>query len=198
MEPRHYEAYKTQLALGQRSAASAALVQFIASFATFDSKSAWVRWYLANERWEHRIRHEIYEQLIFPVLLAGYRQGDLWCLRWLIRTVSNIYTGTQLWEQIERKTELTLREELVARAPEDARARRELVDCLVAMFHHNAHEWPRGILYGMDGASASQCLEILAGAQRALELDVERRHQAFIEDFVTKVQLYQQRLQDPA
>lgn len=198
MEVHHYEEYKAQLARGMRSAASAALAQFIASFASLESKGEWVRWYFANERWEHRIRHEIYEQLIFPVLLDGYQRGDLWCLRWLIRTVSNIYTGKQLWEQIDRKTELALREELVARAPEDARARRELVDCFITMFRHNAHEWPWGILYGMDGASVSECAELLAAAERALELDVERRHHAFIEEFMAKVRLYQQRLQKPA
>jgi hypothetical protein len=198
MDVRHYEEYKTQLAQGVHVAASAALAQFLASFVASESKAEWVRWYLANERWDQRIRHEIYEQLIFPVLLDGYQRGDLWCLRWLIRTVSNIYTGTQLWEQIDRKTELTLREELVARAPEDARARRELVDCFITMFRHNAHEWPRVILCGMDGASVSQCAQILAAAERALELDVERRHHAFIEEFVAKVRLYQQRLQDTA
>jgi hypothetical protein len=198
MEVRHYEEYKTQLARGMRPAASAALAQFIASFTSFESKTEWARWYLANERWDHRIRHEIYEQLIFPVLLDGYRRGDLWCLRWLIRTVSNIYTGTQLWEQIDRKTELILREELVARAPEDARARRELVDCYIRMFRHNVHEWPWCIIYAADSASASECLELLATAQHALELDVERRHHAFIEEFVAKVRLHQQRLQNPA
>ena len=192
MNTRLYENYKVQLANGQPAAATAALVQFIESFTSFESKTTWVRWYLGNERWEHRIRHEIYEHLIFPVLLQGYRTEDLWCLRWLIRTIANIYTREHLWAQIDRKAELDLREELVARVPEDARARRELVDCFIEAFRNMAQEWPEGILQGQDGATTSQCLEILANTQRALQLDVEQRHHAFIQDFADKVRIYQQ------
>ena len=194
MNTRLYEDYKTQLANGQRAAATTVLLQFIESFTDFESKTTWVRWYLGHERWEHRIRHEIYEHLVFPVLLHGYRTGQLWCLHWLIRTIANLYTREHLWAQIDRKAELDLREELVTRVPEDARARRELVDCFIEAFRYMAHEWPAGILYGHDGATADQCLEILADAQRALQLDVEQRHHTFIHDFADKVRIYQQRM----
>jgi hypothetical protein len=195
MDATLYTEYQAQRANGQPVAAAAALRQFIDSFTSFDSKANWMRWYLATERWDGRIRHEIYAELIFPVLLHGYLQGDLWCLRWLIRTIANLYTGKQLWEQIGQKSEIQLRQELVERAPEDARARRELVDCWVDSFQYSAHEWPAGILHGHHGASDAQCVELLGAVQRALELDVEQRHHAFIEDFATKVRLYRQRLE---
>lgn len=194
MNAHYYEEYKSSLARGQAADAAAAIDHFIASFTSFESKIHWVRWFLGNERWEHRIRPEIYEHLVFPVLLHGYRAGDLWSLRWLIRTLANIYTREQLWVQIDRKVEIDLREELMAQVPEDVRARRELVDCYVEIFRSHLQEWPEAILYGHGNASASQCLEILEQARRVRQLDVEQRHHALLDDIVEKVHLYQQRI----
>jgi hypothetical protein len=194
MNDRHYEHYKASLARGQPAQAALAIERFIASFSSLESRIHWVRWFLGNERWEHRIRHEIYEHLVFPVLLHGYRAGDLWSLRWLIRTLANVYTREQLWAQLDHKAEIDLREELMAQVPEDARARRELVDCYIEIFRNHVHEWPEAILYGHNSATAGECLEILAHTARVRQLDIEQRHHALLDEVVEKVHLYQQRM----
>jgi hypothetical protein len=58
---------------------------FIASFRDDAEISAWVWWHLPQLRTNRhsRIRHELFERLIFPVLKRGYEAGDFESMLWL-------------------------------------------------------------------------------------------------------------------
>ena len=194
MNTAHFETYKACLARGDRAGAKAAVREFVASFTTLEEKEGWVRWYLENEKFGHKIRHEIYEQLVFPVLLHGYRQSDPWSLRWLARTIQNVQQAAALWSQVGWKTEWSLLRELLQLTPEDDDLRQELLLSHVRSFGYMEHEWPRGIVYGVDGPSVEECQHILDEIQDALLLDTGREHHNHILAFKAKVIEYRARL----
>jgi hypothetical protein len=193
----HYEHFKAHLARGDRAGAGAHIKHFVASFRSLDDKSVWVKWYLENEDIGHRVRHEIYEHLVFPVLLRGYNHSDPWCLRWLIKTVQNLYKADHLWVQVERKTDHGLLTQLQALCPDDDEARLGLLQSYVQYFRYMVHEWPAGILYGHDGASSEECDLILLDIVRARQLDTKHEHGAFFSDFQSKLFEYRSRLNRP-
>jgi hypothetical protein len=71
--------------------------------------------------------------------------------------------------------------------------REALLKSLLKYFDHASHEWPRGILWGMDGATLDQCNEIMSRVTLARELDRERAYALSVDEFGMLKQ-YQQRL----
>jgi len=194
MQLEHYETFKQLLATGRRAAASASIKTFIESFANLEEKTVWARNFLDTEQIGHKIRHELYEQVIFPVLLAGYQQKDPWSLRWLARTVQNLHQSDALWRSVGYKTELGFLEELLSLDPDDHQLRKEVLSRHLDWFSYAAHEWPAGILYGQDGASARECEEIRATVAEARALDVENLHGEFLAEFERKLAEYMARI----
>ena len=194
MDLSHYERFKSQLEHGDRAGAASHIERFVASFAKVEEKVVWVRWYLDHEELGHRIRHEIYEHLVFPVLLQGYRQADPWAIRWLIRTVQNLYRADHLWIRLDRRTEHGLLMELHALCPSDKEVRLSLLQSYIRQFSYMVHEWPAGILYGYDGASQEECTHILLDVEHGRRLDIEGVYATFLSDVESKVLEYVARL----
>jgi hypothetical protein len=189
-----FEEYRELKDSGRRPEATAALAKFISSFAGMEEKTVWTRWYLESEQIGLKIRHELFEQVILPVLVEGYQRRDPWALRWLARTTQNLQHSKDLCGEIEFKTGWAFLKDLVAMCPEDDDARTELLGCHVGWFRHCVHEWPTGILYGMDGATVGECDEILAAVAESRHLDRDHKHAAFLDDFETKVIQYKARI----
>lgn len=192
----HYERYQALKAAGRRAEAADALAAFIASFVDNAEKETWARAFLATHDGRGTIRHELYEQVIFPVLLAAYRQNDPWSLRWFAATSQNLYQAKHLWSQVDYKTDFAFLKDLVAIAPNDAQARSALLDRQIDWLRHCVHEWPVGILYGMDGANLSQCDEILAEIESTRNLDADQAYAEFLGDVEAKVREYKVRLME--
>lgn len=194
MDLSQYEDFKQALASGNKAAAASFVRPFISSFASLEGKVTWSRWYFENERFGHRIRHEIYEGIIFPALLDGYKNSDPWSIKWLARTAQNLYSAKQLWAQIGGKTEEGLLRQLFALCPTDVEVRVELLSNLIKSFEYMIHEWPAGILYSHNGATAEECLIIHADIDFARQLDVSFNHLQFLDDFSDKLCVYQKRI----
>src|SRR5262249_9460212 len=145
-----------------------------------------------NETSDHRIRHELYEHILFPVLLAGYQRRDPWALRYLARTAQNLYHAKSLWAQVG-VGEFELLKELLRLCPDDEQARTDVLAAQLRWFSHCTHEWPAGILHGMNGASVQECEEILEEIALARKLDRARQHAAFLDDVEAKVIAYRSR-----
>jgi hypothetical protein len=190
-----YERFKMLMESGLRSEAAYALQSFIASFSTFEEKMTWSRWFFENEKISHKIRFELYEQVIFPVLLKGYRERDPWALRWLARTAQNFYQSERLWNQLDGMTDYAILKDLVALCPNDDEARKDLLSCQLDWFRYCIHEWPAGILYGHNGATTEQCQEIIDEIAVARQMDQERLHTEFLADVENKVLHYIRRAQ---
>ncbi len=194
MNTKHFDAYVNAKDLGKKGQARLFLEQFVESFSTFEEKVEWTKWYLENSTFGHTIRHEIYENVVFPVLLDGYHRGDTWSLRWLVKTDQNMNKADHLGKQIDHKSALLMLKELYVSNPEDEETRSLLLERQIDWFQFSVHEWPAGILNGMDGATEEDCREILKDVETARTLDKENRYTDFLDDYETKVREYQHRI----
>src|SRR5690348_5477105 len=152
MDAELYQQYIALKNVGKKAQAKAVLERFLASFGSGEEKEQWVRAFLESGDFGYRIRHEIYEQLVFPVLLKGYHAKDPWSLLWLAKTDQNLYSARWLHSQVDFKSEYQLLKELYEITP-DEMTRNQLLRSNLTWFEYCQHEWPAGILYGMDGAS---------------------------------------------
>jgi hypothetical protein len=78
---------------GLRKEAKLSICQFVESFTDFAEMEAWTRKFLSTFKGGKRIRHELYERIIFPVLLAGHDRLDPWSIYWLAETAQNLYSA---------------------------------------------------------------------------------------------------------
>lgn len=186
-----YEAAKTR---GDKRLASSLVARFVAAFATDEERAAWTRRYLDSGLIHHTIRYELFEHVIFPVLLAGYQKSDPWCLAMLDRHAQNLYRAKHLWAKVGYETDIQFAQRRLELEPESAQARERVLAYWIAWFGYCEHEWPAGILYGMNGATESQCGEILDKVGEIRALDRDGVHRVYLDQFEAKVQQYRQRL----
>lgn len=181
---------------GLKKQASKSIRAFITSFENDEEVNEWVWEYLPNmETNKHsRIRHEIFHELVYPILKHGYETNDFSCTLWLGKLVQNIYQAQPLHKELDWVTELDLFNKSHELDPSNEEARLLLLKSIVAWLEHSEHEWPRGILYGNNGATIEQCDEISSEVQRVLQLDKEHRYSEFIKQYINKLSEYRARL----
>lgn len=189
-----YEGYLALLAEGRRKDAGLMLDAFLRSFNTSKEREQWADTFLKTHTYGARVRHEVYADLIFPVLLAGSKRNDAWSLYWLAGTSQNLYTAHGLHEQINFKHEISLLKDAYAIDCKSSEVCKALLKSLLDYFDYASHEWPAGILWGSDGATLDQCNEIMSEVTLARELDRERAYALPIDEFESKLKRYQERL----
>lgn len=103
MNIEHYREFKELEEKGLKKQASKALRAFISSFENGQEKEEWVREYLPElQTNKHsRIRHEIFHELVFPILKAGYENNDFASTLWLGKLAQNFYQVRQLHEELD-------------------------------------------------------------------------------------------------
>jgi len=193
MKPELYEQFISLKETGRRAEAKVVLDEFIASFQSLGEKAVWVRAFLERQEFEDKIRHEIYEELVFPVLLEGYSRKDAWSVCNLAKTSQNLYAAKSLHAAVEFRSEFQFLAEAYELEPTE-QIRKYLLDRQIRGFHYSQHEWPAGILYGSNGASLNECDEILQDVAAARTLDRENIHSLFLTEFEIKVKGYKSRL----
>ncbi len=80
-----------------------------------------------------------------------------------------------------------------AHKPENNEVRLLLLKKIVSWLEFCQHEWPSGILYGMNGATLEQCQEIEHEVIFAKSLDREHRYAEFFVQFTEKLLEYKAR-----
>ncbi len=192
MKAELYQRYLEHRTAGRKRDASETIREFVASCKGPEEREAWVRQFLEQGGHEHRIRHEVYASLVFPVLLEGYGCGDFWSVYWLARTASNLYADSSLHAQVEYKAERQLFREAFEIHPSDD-VRRALLQAYLAEFSYCQHEWPSGILAGSDGATLEDCADLLRDVEFARSLD-DSASEPFLKEFEERVLAYRERL----
>ncbi len=193
-----YQRFKQLKSRGCKSEARDAMDQFVRSFQSFDEKKAFSDWFFLNDFDGRKVRHELYESILFPVLIAGYQQADPSSIKRLAETDQNLCQDRSLWAQLGNKTKSALLHEYVSLCPQYSAARHNLLETEIKSFRYCEHEWPAGILYGHDGATVSECGELLAAIADFRKLDIERKYTKYIDEFEGKVQSYRERIMKPA
>lgn len=196
MNIEHYREFKELEEKGLKKQASKALRVFISSFENEQEKEEWVREYLPKLQTNRhsRIRHEIFYELVYPILKAGYKNNDFASTLWLGKLAQNFYQARQLHEELNWASELSLYKKSYEIDPGNDEARLLLLKAIVSWLEYSEHEWPSGILYGNNGATIEQCDEISSEVQRVLKLDKENAYNEFIKQYVKKLSEYRARL----
>jgi len=189
-----YQRFKQLKSRGSKSDATEAMRQLIRSLQSFDAKKAFTDWFFTNEFDGTKVRHELYESILFPVLLEGYRHADPLSIKRLAETDQNLYAAKMLWAQLKNKSKSDLLHEYLELCPDDLSARHHLLETEIHYFRYCEHEWPAGILYGHNGATMAECDEILQVVNAVRKLDLEERYTVYIDEFTRKVQSYRERL----
>ena len=192
MKTELYQRYLAHRTAGRKRDASDTIREFVASCTGPQDRQEWVRQFLEDGGHEHRIRHEVYESLVFPVLLDGYVRRDFWSIYWLAKTASSLYAASSLHAQLEYKAERQLFREAFEIQP-TGEVRRCLLEAYVAEFSYSQHEWPAGILYGTDGATLEECKEILRDIDFVRTLD-DGSNEHFLKEYEERVHTYRERL----
>ena len=108
----------------------------------------------------------------------------------MARTSQNLYSAKQLWQKVDGKSDGAFLIELLSICPDDYQTRAEVLAWHLGRLRYYIHEWPAGILYGIDGASTAECAEILEELKSARELDSDKQHRELFDEVETKVHAY--------
>ena len=168
--------------------AKKASAEFIDSFANFEEKEKWTKDFLKGKYGDFRFG--IFENIIFPVLVKGYAEKDLDSIIALAE-FEQTYINTRLWKKIDCKTAVEFYMEAFEIAPEDNMIRRELLIKKISWIYHCEHEWPFGILYGMDGATIEECKEIREELVFLRTIDDKNEFGEYLNKFEEKLTAYE-------
>lgn len=102
MNIEHYQEFREYEEKRLKKQASTALSAFISSFNNEKEKEEWVWEYLPKlETNKHsRIRHEIFHELVYPILRIGYEKNDFpvrFGLANLLKIYTNLSDSTKTW-----------------------------------------------------------------------------------------------------
>lgn len=178
MDEALYSEYLEARRRGDDRRASTTVAAFVSSFADDDERARWT--------WEHlpsleinrhgRLRHELYEGVVFPVLVRGYQRDDVDSLLWLAKTWTNLVSATHLWERIGRESAIDMLRRAYRLAPDRADVRLALLTELLRIFAFIDHEWPASLIW-----TAEEVPELLADVELARTLAVGADHEAAIQ-----------------
>ena len=182
--------------MGSRKKASVAIKMFIDSFHDRNQIEEWVWEYLSDYDTERRlhIRHEIFSELVYPVLKYGFDNNNFKCTYWLYMLIHNLYKNRTLHELSGYLTETQVLEKCYRLNSTDNHIRSLLLKSLVGFLEYSIHEWPFGIIFGNNGATISECRIIRKDVRRVRELDYDNIYKAFIEDYEVKLSEYENRV----
>ena len=133
---------------GLKRAAKATLRTFLDTFLTDEDRRIWTQAHLPHLALNRhsRIRHELYQEAIFPVLIEGHEAGDPVSTYWLAKTFQNLCSAKHLYARIDYSPQDELLKAAYAKAPDNRQIREALLESLLAIFAFLDHEWPVGIL----------------------------------------------------
>jgi hypothetical protein len=117
MDESHYTQFLASQTAGLKEEARTAIRRFVASFNGLEEKEDWTRKFLSTLKPGAVVRHELYEEVIFPVLVAGYENRNPWSLYWLAQTSQNLFKAKHLYQRIGAPSPLELLKEAYGLAP---------------------------------------------------------------------------------
>jgi hypothetical protein len=84
--------------------------------------------------------------------------------RWLAGLSQQLYRCPSCLERLgpDRSSEGALLQAALAHDPNDSRSRQQLIQLIASRLRYTLHELPTGVLFGVDGATADECDELLA------------------------------------
>ncbi|MDR1238552.1 MAG: hypothetical protein LBK27_00400, partial [Treponema sp.] len=93
MKVEYFNEYVHYKNIGIKSKTKECIDKFINSFENYMEKEQWAVEYLSKPEMDSngRIRNELFEEIIFPVLLNGYNNKNILQMIWLAKLNQNYY-----------------------------------------------------------------------------------------------------------
>lgn len=107
------------------------------------------------------VRFPLFRQVLLPVLVDGVLQNQPGCARWLAHFESMLFHSKEDSLPRNLRTAAGLLRAAVELDPNDTLARHRLVEENARYMEYTLHEIPAGVIYGADGATLSQCQDLL-------------------------------------
>lgn len=140
------------------------------------------------------LHFELFRHIVYPVLKERYAAEDPRAIELLINTIQNVYRDREIHSELGDVSELGLLRQLLVLEPQNAWARSRYLHEMVTWLRYTIHEWPAGVLYGIDGAQSDECDEILAAVEEVKELDTASEYSSLLEEVKSKTIEYKRRL----
>jgi len=116
-----------------------------------------------DEKAEIPVRMPLFRQVVFPVLITGLTKNQPGCARWLAGFEMHLLHVSERQNYLPDNvaTSVFLLRKALEVDADDSRARRGLISRIASHLEYSLHELPAGVLYGMNGASISECAELI-------------------------------------
>ena len=105
------------------------------------------------------VRFPLFRRALLPALVESIAARESGPARWLASFDQLLLHAPGALPEELRTSEALLMEALRVN-PQDQRARLKLVEHLASYLDYTLHELPAGVLWGRDGATAEQCVEL--------------------------------------
>lgn len=186
-----YVSLETQ---GDRRKALAVLRSFVRGIKLLDIgiQVEWVRAFLGTKSLSALrvpIRSPLFVEVLFPVLRDGFNARDKWAIRWLAKLDQHLYQAKGCWAELGHPTAEGLWRIAHRLDPEDEEARQGLVEQIANYIRYTLHEVPSGVLFGADGATIPECLELLELLKEFTSICTTSERSSF-GDLIAKAELH--------
>jgi len=181
--------------LGMRNEAKKSALDLVASVCGSNSEETWTRDNLHQLplNGAGRIRHEIFQYIVFPSLKAAMEQVDPEASYLLGKYVQNLYSDDTLWKQVGYRSKTELFREAYDASPNSPRYRGAYLAAVLADLGYTFHEWPSGIL--IEHANWRQELRDLRGQiSLAMSLDLNGENASLLAEWLEITDQYEKQL----
>ena len=188
----YFNEYLKYEQMGLKSKTKGCLKDFINSFENYKEKELWAIEYLPKLEFNEnsRIRNEIYEEIIFPVLLEGYNNKNIELMIWIVKLIQNLYQNNKLWGKINYITDLDLIMELYKLEPDNDEIIDLYLEIIIEKISFRIHEWPEGILIGNTFAEKEECKKLLEEIPLLNKLDRNKKYNKYIMEYENIIKEY--------
>ncbi|MDC0658751.1 hypothetical protein N6L27_12135 [Leisingera sp. SS27] len=183
-------------ALGLRQKSKQAVLKLVEAVSSLEAKTVWTHNYLEQLplNGSGRIRHEIYEDIVFPALQSGFDRGEAEASYLLGKYAQNLYARPALREQMEQRSEVDFFRLAFQGAPSSEKYRRAYLSSLMNSLRQDFHEWPTGILLDPAKPWRVALMDLKEELSIALSLDREGQFVALLGKWSEITEQYEKRL----
>ena len=178
-----------------RKEAKESALHLVASVCGSNAEEAWTRdnLHLLPLNRAGRIRHEIFQFIVFPPLKSGMERGEPEASYLLGKHIQNLYSDDALYRQIDYRSKTELFQEAYVGNPSSPQYRDAYLSSVLENLSFAFHEWPSGIL--IEHTDWQQELrELRAQISLAVSLDRSGEYEGLLAEWSQWTDQYEVRL----
>jgi hypothetical protein len=192
MNIEYFNEYLKYEQMGIKSKGKECLNSFINSFENYNEKLLWTIEYLPELKFNknNRIRNELFEEIVFPVLLEGYNNRNIKLMIWMVKLNQNFTQNEKLWKKINYVSNLSLIRECYEMEPDNTEIVDLYLEIIIEKILFRIHEWPYGILIGNTFAEKDECKKLLEEIPLLNKLDRNKKYSELIMEYESIINEY--------